>query len=320
MATNCVYKITNLENGKIYIGSTNNFARRIREHKVFINCDPSRPGYNHPLYCSFRKRGIEKFDFSIIVDNIETLTLARQIEQEKIKEYNSLVPNGYNLKENTQGMSEKDIDHLIELTGTKCALIDENEKIIKIYRSLREAEREEKCFASSIAAVCKGKVYKTNNKLFRYLNENNEIIEIEPKYSIQYSEICGISMFDENEIIYFNSIKEAGEKMKVTPYLISKSIKGESRYTQVKGYLWRRVVKGSIIDNNINIHETIKQYNKKYILYNGERKTLTAWANSIGISLNSMKQRLAKMSFEEAMLIPAPENNRRYTGKRILGR
>jgi len=320
MATNCVYKITNLENGKVYIGSTNNFTRRMSEHKVFVNCNPDRPGYNHPLYRSFRKRGLDKFEFSIIIDNIETLQLARQIEEEKIKEYNSLVPNGYNLKEGTEGMTESDIDHLIELTGTKCALVDENEQIIKIYRSLREAEREEQCHVAEIASVCKGEKYKTNNKIFRYLNENNEIVEIDPQYSLRYSEICGISMFDEEDIIYFPSIKEAGETIGVTPYLITKSIQGESRYTQVKGYLWRRVDKGKIVPNSIDIHTAIENYNKKYILYNGERKTLTAWANTIGISVNSMKQRLQKMSFEEAMQIPAPPSTTRYTGKRINGR
>lgn len=317
---NCVYKITNLINGKVYIGSTNNFARRMREHRVFINCSPDRQGYNHPLYQSFRKRGLECFDFSIIVDNIETLTEARQIEEQKIKEYNSLVPNGYNLKSSTEGMSEKDIAHLIEKIGTKCALVDENENIIKQYCSLREAGKEESCSVSQISSVCKGNLYKTNNKLFRYLDENNNIIEIEPKYNLRYSEICGISMFNEEDILYFNSIKEAADYMQVTPSLISKSINGESRYKQVKGYLWRKVDKGNIISNNIDIKQTIEEYNKKYILYNEERKTLTAWANSIGISANALKLRLTKMSFEEAMKIPAPKNNRRYTGKRINGR
>ena len=52
---NCVYKITNLINGKMYIGSTNNFARRMSEHRVFCNCSPDRSGYNKPLYKSFRK-------------------------------------------------------------------------------------------------------------------------------------------------------------------------------------------------------------------------------------------------------------------------
>ncbi len=318
--SNCVYKITNLENGKIYIGSTNNFKRRMGEHKVFVNCSPDRKGYDRPLYRSFRKRGLDKFDFTIIIDDIETLSLARKIEKEKIQEYNSLVPNGYNIKEETEGMSEADIQHLIELLGTKCALVDADENIIKIYPSLRAAEREEGSTASSIAAVCQGKVYKTNNKFFRYINENDEIIEIEPKYSLRYSEVCGISMFDENDIIYFNSIKEAGIALNVTPYLITQSIQGKSRYTQVKGYLWRKVNRGNIVDNEINIHNTIEEYNQKYILYNGERKTLSGWANSIGISANSMKQRLTKMSFEEAMKIPAPANNRRYTGKRINGR
>ena len=36
----CIYKITNLINGKMYIGQTNDFNRRKREHKnkMYGNC------------------------------------------------------------------------------------------------------------------------------------------------------------------------------------------------------------------------------------------------------------------------------------------
>jgi len=318
--SNCVYIIINLINNKQYIGSTNNFARRMGEHRVFCNCSPDRVGYNHPLYRAFRKYGLENFDFKILVDNIETLTLTRQIEQEKIKEYNTLAPNGYNLKEDTVGMSERDIEYLIEKLGTKCALVDDNENIIKIYKSQREAERDGKGNAVSIGQVCKGLKYKVNNNLFRFLDENNNIIEIEPRYNLQYSEICSISMFDFSDIKYFNSIKEGAKFYQVTPYLISKCIQGDTRYKQVKNRIWRRVDKGNIVENNLNIEQLIQEYNKKYILYNGERKTLSAWANSIGLSVNGLKNRLLTMSFEEAMSFPPKPNSLRYTGKRIQGR
>jgi hypothetical protein len=317
---NCVYKIENLINGKIYIGSTNNFARRMREHKAYVTCSSDRVGYNKPLYRSFRKRGLENFDFSIIVDNIESLTLARKIEAQKIQEYDCLFPKGYNLKENTEGLSEQDINHLIEINGIKCALIDENEQIITKYRSLREAGRNENCDATSISNVCKGLVYKTKGKLFRFLDKDENIIEIEPKYNLRYSEICSISMFDYSDIEYFNSVKEAAEKYNVTKDLISKCIQGNTRYKQVKERIWRRVDKGNIIENDIDINKLIEEYNKKYILYKGERKTLSEWANSIGLSSNGLKHRLLTMSFEEAMSIPPKNNSLRYTGQRIKGR
>ena len=79
--SNCVYKITNKINGKSYIGSTNNFNRRMKEHKTFVNCDKNRKGYNLPLYCAFRKYGLSNFCFEIIAKNIDSLTHARQLEE-----------------------------------------------------------------------------------------------------------------------------------------------------------------------------------------------------------------------------------------------
>ena len=57
-----IYKITNLINGKCYIGQTTDTKRRFSEHKA--------KGYgnerNKVLYYAFDKYGIENFSFEII--------------------------------------------------------------------------------------------------------------------------------------------------------------------------------------------------------------------------------------------------------------
>ena len=60
-----IYKIENLINGKVYIGQSLNIKQRWNKHKVnFKNL--KRLEKNKPLYCAFRKYGLENFSFEII--------------------------------------------------------------------------------------------------------------------------------------------------------------------------------------------------------------------------------------------------------------
>jgi group I intron endonuclease len=85
-----IYKITNTLDNKCYIGQTiTNIEERWRHHKTnSSNC----------LYLknAFKKYGINKFKFEIVCicfdDDLN------RFEIEYIKHFNSLVPNGYNLK------------------------------------------------------------------------------------------------------------------------------------------------------------------------------------------------------------------------------
>lgn len=58
--TKVIYKATNLINGKVYIGQTNNLARRIREHRGHAYKDGGA------FHEDIRKYGIEQFQFDII--------------------------------------------------------------------------------------------------------------------------------------------------------------------------------------------------------------------------------------------------------------
>lgn len=89
-----IYLIRNTITNKVYIGQSNDIKRRWSEHKsrafdLNNNC-------NHkPLYLSMRKYGIEAFQLEVLCEcPIEDLDTQ---EQKYIQEYNSIVPNGYNI-------------------------------------------------------------------------------------------------------------------------------------------------------------------------------------------------------------------------------
>lgn len=60
-----IYKITNLQNGKCYIGQSINIESRWKDEKrrAFIESDNS---YNYPISRAFRKYGLENFSFEVI--------------------------------------------------------------------------------------------------------------------------------------------------------------------------------------------------------------------------------------------------------------
>lgn len=86
-----IYKITNIVNGKVYIGKTNRtIEERFKEHcqKSTINSYEKRP-----LYSAMKKYGIENF----IIEQIEECSLSVVDEREKYWiEYFGSFKYGYN--------------------------------------------------------------------------------------------------------------------------------------------------------------------------------------------------------------------------------
>lgn len=86
-----IYKIENQVNGKVYVGSTNNFGRRFYIHKCLLHSDDH---FNDHLQNSWNKHGEESFKFQIIVkisDNY--LLIAEQYWIDKLNAYQE----GYNI-------------------------------------------------------------------------------------------------------------------------------------------------------------------------------------------------------------------------------
>jgi group I intron endonuclease len=127
-----IYRITNIVNGKVYIGETRQQdpLKRWALHKQSVNW--TRGGC--PLLrAAMLKYGIENFRFEVLIICFDDALHA--MEREYIKKYNSITPNGYNILEGGQcGGGFKGKKHSQE-TVLK---IKENLRLLYADPSLRE--------------------------------------------------------------------------------------------------------------------------------------------------------------------------------------
>ena len=96
-----IYKYTNLINNKKYIGQTNNFERRVREHKS-CSFNPKSINYDDKIHQAIRKYGYDNFKIEVveIINNALDYELVNEREQYWIKEEQSLLTQwGYNVLE-----------------------------------------------------------------------------------------------------------------------------------------------------------------------------------------------------------------------------
>lgn len=84
-----VYILTNVVNGKQYVGITNSLEKRWNKHK---NAKGSAPA----LHAAIKKYGVSNFVFTHYADAFDADN-AKAIEIMLIAEHNTISPNGYNL-------------------------------------------------------------------------------------------------------------------------------------------------------------------------------------------------------------------------------
>ena len=94
-----VYRITNIANGKSYIGISNNIERR---WKYEIRGDSIDKGVNSAIEKAIRKYGEDCFYFEIL-EVLEDADDRFEAEKMFIKRYDTMAPNGYNLTEGGEG-------------------------------------------------------------------------------------------------------------------------------------------------------------------------------------------------------------------------
>jgi group I intron endonuclease len=98
----CVYKVTNMVNGKVYIGKADDLAQRWREHKS----EARRGRRTQPLYAAIRKHGIENFSLEVLSEH-DSPEEAYAAEIETISKYGSTQKGrGYNLTPGGEGVRE----------------------------------------------------------------------------------------------------------------------------------------------------------------------------------------------------------------------
>ncbi len=87
-----IYKITCLKNKKIYIGQTTESVKKRWYYHCLENSGCTA------LKNAIKKHGVKNFKIEIIDDTAKTIIQLNHFEEFYIKQYNSMSPNGYNLK------------------------------------------------------------------------------------------------------------------------------------------------------------------------------------------------------------------------------
>lgn len=96
-----IYQYTNKINNKKYIGQTNNFQRRINEHKS-CSFNSKSANYNDKIHQAIRKYGLDNFTIEILetINNVNNYELVNEREAYWIKEKKALITQwGYNILE-----------------------------------------------------------------------------------------------------------------------------------------------------------------------------------------------------------------------------
>jgi group I intron endonuclease len=96
MSVLAVYIVTNIANGKQYVGITTNLKRRWHQH---LSANGSAPA----LHAAIKKYGPEGFALSHICDAFD-FDAACDIERNLIQQHNTKAPNGYNLTDGGEGV------------------------------------------------------------------------------------------------------------------------------------------------------------------------------------------------------------------------
>lgn len=238
-----IYCITNKINNKKYIGSTKNPDRRKKEHFNSAHWK-SAQSYDFPLQKAIRKYGEENFIFEILEECDELIVAER--EKEWIIKSNSLtnIGHGYNQTIETNcALRDKDIiNKNIERNGIKCALVDNNNNILQVFRSYREASKtilgvDE---SSPIRKVCDGEAFSIRGFIFRRVLSDGRVEIIINKTRKRRTAVVGINIDNPEDKVYYESISEAARQENIQRESISKCVHGSSKYSKVGGRIWRK--------------------------------------------------------------------------------
>ena len=165
-----IYKITNLINGKEYIGKTNlTIEDRFKTH---IEDSTKRKNEKRPLYDAMNKYGIENF----IVEKVEECSENLLNEKEKywIEHYNTF-HNGYNATLGGEGKTLIDYKKILEMHKQGLTLKEIREET---HHDLEQLSKILKSQGVSLQEIKENANNKMKKTVFRRDKKSNEVLQI----------------------------------------------------------------------------------------------------------------------------------------------
>lgn len=240
-----IYLITNTDTKKQYVGQTicKNVESRWKQHR---NCDPNSIG--RYLLAAYKKYGIDKFTFRIICICFDED--CNQYEEEYIKKFNTLVPNGYNLSEggkNSKQHPETIQKRVDKLKGRKYGPLSDATK-----KKLSESHKGTKNgnFGKKLTEDRRKKLAEGLKTMWEERRKNNTFPEYLRK-GILFSGLNkkAVGRYDDNNNLLeqYESTVEAGKKMGISYTSISKVCRGVAHYKKAAGYIWKFISDQTLI-------------------------------------------------------------------------
>lgn len=244
----CVYAIINNVNGKLYIGSAKDLRRRFWHHKSDLKLGKHA---SQKLQRAWDKYGENSFSVVVLMPSLVNELL--QYEQMFIDFYD-VVKEGYNCNPKAESqLGQKRSDKtkaLISAAGKKRwedpsyrekATISAKKsaktnkvyciETMQTYNGVRDAAKATGTDSSTIVKVANGKLQKSHGLTFRYMNENDKIIEpIQTRHRTLKRPV-------ECNGIKYESLKDAAQAMGVSCGLASEAASGKRKIA--KGHTFR---------------------------------------------------------------------------------
>ena len=216
-----IYLITNKINGKQYVGQSirNDINIRWKQHKNNKSGDT-------PISKAYNKYGIENFKFQIICICFDED--CNKYEIDYIKQYNTISPNGYNLR--VGGENSKHHADTIKKLSDKMKekwLITKHPCI-----GLKYSEEYKKKMSDSVKKSLKEKTLKGFKQSIKCLENLKDASEKRKRKVAQYSK-------DNILLKEFNSITEAENQTNINNRRISEACNGKSK--SAGGFIWKFV-------------------------------------------------------------------------------
>jgi group I intron endonuclease len=242
-----IYKIENIVNGKIYIGSSDNIERRFTDHKYLL-----KKNIHHSIHLQYawNKHGEKNFKFSVLEECDDLLkreqhyfnTLLKADEYLK-KENKYFLEYSYNIKPIAEGkntgykVDQQSIIKMLITKKTKKILAINNEGIIlNEFVSICFASYFYNISKSIIRKCCKNKSTCKSNSNLSFIYKEEYYPDYKPtnfipwnkgkKYVLSTRKRKPVYVYDLNNklVIQFNSCKECGDYYNISCSNLSKRL------------------------------------------------------------------------------------------------
>lgn len=260
-----IYKIVNLVNNKIYVGSAVNLNDRFRTHKSDLK---SNKHCNEYLQNSWNKHGEKNFIFDII-EFVENKNKLIEKEQYWIDKLNVCKRKyGYNICSqagSTLGTKATD-DTVYKLKyenpkSKKIVQCDLNGNFLKIWVSSRDIDRKMNYNSSSIIKCCKHKVSYAYGFLWFYQEEYNNVnfkikdyIDSAKNNNTFKTRDFKVQQFLKNGQLLrvWNNIKEASGELNILEKGILRCCENNEKFHTYKGFIWKLVIESGEFKELLN--------------------------------------------------------------------